>query len=199
MLGLAILFGLAVWCVVTLIATLIGYTIGKKKGMVTGFMLTMGGWLVWWAVEFAYIQAKVSYLCHTEAGTTVYVTPEQWRKQIGEAEWQTLQEDFKNISSNWTVEFNGKKYYGLNQPNRRLINFYARDKNSDGISDYDEIYVDKITNQVLFTQRFFSVGTPAIANSLEGLKFWLDRVDDCGPDNDEDRFFHRNYTNYSIE
>ena len=84
MLGLAILFGLLVWIVVTLIAMRIGYKIAKKKGLFAGFMLTMGGWIVYWAIEFAYIQAKVSYLCEKEAGITVYVTPEQWRKQIGE-------------------------------------------------------------------------------------------------------------------
>lgn len=84
MLGLAILFGLLVWIVVTLIAMTIGYKIAKKKGLFAGFMLTMGGWIVYWAIEFAYIQAKVSYLCKKEAGITVYITPEQWRKQITE-------------------------------------------------------------------------------------------------------------------
>ncbi|WP_027010048.1 hypothetical protein [Conchiformibius kuhniae] len=49
MLGLAILFGLAVWVLLTLIAMIVGYKFGKGKGLFVGFMLTMGGWFVYWA------------------------------------------------------------------------------------------------------------------------------------------------------
>ena len=57
MLGLAILAGLAFWCILTLLAMIIGFKVFRyiKKswlsgllGVFTGFMLLMGGWFVYW-------------------------------------------------------------------------------------------------------------------------------------------------------
>ena len=95
MLGLAVLFGLAVWVGFTFLIARCGYLIGKKfhyarTGAFLGFMLIMGGWFVYWAIEFAYLQVKVTNLCEKEAGVTVYITPEEWRKQLGEEEWNKI-------------------------------------------------------------------------------------------------------------
>ena len=209
MLGLAILAGLALWCILTLLAMIIGFKVFRyiKKswlsgllGVFTGFMLLMGGWFVYWYWEYHYLQKTVTKLCQKEGGLTVYVTPEEWRKQIGEEEWNNLPEDWKNISHDLQFKFKGKVYYGDSQLNKRVISFVANDERKDIIGDYDEIFVDKKSNQVLYRIHIFSIGAPAIAISLRGLKFWLNHTNDCsfGKLSYEDRFFHTNYSNSSI-
>ena len=209
MLGLAILAGLALWCILTLLAMIIGFKVFRyiKKswlsgllGMFTGFMLLMGGWFVYWYWEYHYLQKTVTKLCQEEGGLTVYVTPEEWRKQIGEEEWNNLPEDWKHISHDLQFKFKGKVYYGNDQLNKRVISLIAKDERKDIIRDYDKIYVDKKSNQVLYRIHIFSIGAPAIAISLRGLKFWLNHTNDCsfGKLSYEDRFFHTNYSNSSI-
>ena len=210
MFGLALLAGLALWCILTLLAMIIGFKVFRyiKKswlsgllGVFTGFMLLMGGWFVYWYWEYHYLQKTVTKLCQEEGGLTVYVTPEEWRKQIGEEEWNNLPpEDWKDISPSLQFKFQGKVYYGSDQLNKRVISFVRMDERKDIIRDYDSIFVDKNTNQVLLRIHIFSVGTPAIATSLRGLKFWLDHINDCSiyELSDEDRFFYKNYSNSSI-
>ena len=209
MFGLAILAGLAFWCILTLLAMIIGFKVFRyiKKswlsgllGAFTGFMLLMGGWFVYWYWEYHYLQKTVTKLCQEEGGLTVYVTPEEWRKQIGEEEWNNLPEDWKHISHDLQFKFQGKVYYGDSQLNKRVISFLANDERKDIIGDYDKIYVDKKSNQVLYRIHIFSIGAPAIAISLRGLKFWLNHTNDCsvGKLSYEDRFFHTNYSNSSI-
>lgn len=169
-------------------------------GALIGFMLTMGGWIMYWVIEYQYIQAKITKLCEKEAGITVYVTPEQWRKQIGEEEWKTLKEDVKVISSDLNFQFNGKNYHEFTQLNKRVVSFKINDNDKEGFFDNDQLIVDKNTNQILFRERYFAVGTPAIANSLEGLKFWYDMINDCDINNwsYDDRFFSNKYSNVNL-
>ena len=80
MLALALLLGLIVWVLITLAAIFIGTKLGKSLypdnpkaglyGALSGFMLTMGGFIVYRAVEYVYIQTKVSHLCESEGGVT---------------------------------------------------------------------------------------------------------------------------------
>ena len=209
MFGLAILAGLALWCILTLLAMIIGFKVFRyiKKswlsgllGVFTGFMLLMGGWFVYWYWEYHYLQKTVTKLCQEEGGLTVYVTPEEWRKQIGEEEWNNLPEDWKHISHNLQFKFKGKVYHGSTQLNKRVISFLANDERKDIIGDYDKIYVDKKSNQVLYRIHIFSIGAPAIAISLRGLKFWLNHTNDCSVDkiSYENRTFYTNYSNSSI-
>ncbi|ULJ68775.1 hypothetical protein MIS45_08290 [Wielerella bovis] len=173
MLGLAILFGLFVWIVVTLIATIIGYKIGKaahypKMGALAGFMLTMGGWIVYWAIEFAYIQAQVTKLCEKEAGITIYVTPEQWREQIGEEEWEKMrpltdkernERYFKNNKN--IFHFNNKSYkYAQGQfkdgniQNEKLT-YYNYFGSAGKIKQNSFILVDDFNKQVVLQGTYF--------------------------------------------
>ena len=209
MFGLALLAGLAFWCILTLLAMIIGFKVFRyiKKswlsgllGVFTGFMLLMGGWFVYWYWEYHYLQKTVTKLCQEEGGLTVYVTPEEWRKQIGEEEWNNLPEDWKHISHNLQFKFKGKVYHGSTQLNKRVISFLANDERKDIIRDYDKIYVDKKSNQVLYRIHIFSIGAPAIAISLRGLKFWLNHTNDCSVDkiSYENRTFYTNYSNSSI-
>ena len=209
MFGLALLAGLALWCILTLLAMIIGFKVFRyiKKswlsgllGVFTGFMLLMGGWFVYWYWEYHYLQKTVTKLCQEEGGVTVYVTPEEWRKQIGEEEWNNLPKDWKHISHDLQFKFQGKVYYGNDQLNKRVISFVRMDKRKDIIRDYDKIFIDKNSNQILLRMHIFSVGAPSIVNSLYGLKFWLNHINDCYiyELSDEDRSFYENYSNSSI-
>ena len=209
MFGLALLAGLALWCILTLLAMIIGFKVFRyiKKswlsgllGVFTVFMLLMGGWFVYWYWEYHYLQKTVTKLCQEEGGLTVYVTPEEWRKQIGEEEWNNLPEDWKHISPSLQFKFQGKVYYGSDQLNKRVISFVRTDERKDIIREHDEIFVDKKSNQVLLRMHIFSVGAPAIVNSLYGLKFWLNHINDCSVDkiSYENRTFYTNYSNSSI-
>ena len=194
MLALALLFGLIVWVIITIVAVKIGPSVAmglykgpnaRRYGAIGGFMLTMGWVLIYWVIEFAVIQARVSYLCATEGGTTVYVTPEKYRAQIGEEEWSNLPLVNKSIpytkEKELSIKFQGKNYVPLSQENRRIISLWNTQHGNAiyGIGKNDTIFYDVISKQVLFEQVTFGVGVPAIANSLEGLKFWLNNISDC--------------------
>ena len=186
MLGLAILFGLFVWIVITLMSTMIGYKIGKKAhypnmGALTGFMLIMGGWIVYWIIEFAYIQAKVSYLCKKEAGITVYVTPEQWRKQIGEEEWEKLKpftdkesDQRYAIYNNKTLSFDNRIYKYTrgnmragNIENTRLSYYDFYDKIGI-VPIISHILVDENTKKILVKKTYF-----IYTKKWEDLRIWI--------------------------
>ena len=195
MLALALLLGLIVWVLITLAAIFIGTKLGKSLypdnpkaglyGALSGFMLTMGGFIVYWAVEYVYIQTKVSHLCESEGGVTVYVTPEEYRAQIGEDEWRTLKYIGDNIpySKRQAIIFEDKEYLPSTQINIRIWSYRASDINKVGVNVTDIIYIDNVDEEVLFQVKAFSVSTIAIANSLKGLKFWMKNIKGCPFDN----------------
>lgn len=186
MLGLAILFGLAIWCVITLIAMIIGYIIGKKicypkMGVLTGFMLTMGGWIIYWWMEFMYIQAKVTKLCEKEAGVTVYVTPEEWRKQIGEAEWKKIKELNNKEKQNYpqeTITINKIEYAPTIMINSHLIKFMTVQEISEFISKHNFFILDYKNKNILLEYTYFSAGS---GSWLAGgsPKVWLNGIRSC--------------------
>lgn len=174
MLGLAILFGLAVWLIITIFATIIGYETGKKTGAFIGFMLTMGGWIFYWILEYHYIQYKVNHLCKTEGGVTVYVTPEEYKVRLKSNNFDGLPkiEYFGD-----SVLFDGFEYIS-SKNNDRLVNFYSY-VNYDEFYIFRTIFFDKKTNIVLLSNNGVSVFTPSFANDLSGLKFWRGLIKDC--------------------
>lgn len=175
------------------------YFFGKKGAYIggwLGFMLLMGGWIVYWVGEYVYLQYNVAKLCKKEAGLFVYITPEEWRKQIGKEEWNTLYSDFKmlDLDNNLELKFDDKIYHGSYQFNRRIVAYEAKGERRDIIVDSDRIYVDKETNQILFRTRYFSVGA-----SYDSLKIWLNNLKDCDIDkwSYHDRLFNDKYSNYN--
>lgn len=180
MFGLAILFGLAVWCIVTLIAMRIGYKIGKqinrpKTGMVAGFMLTMGGWFMYWAIEFAYIQAKVRYLCEKEAGIKVYVTPEEYAKRL---KFKSFNDLPKIRYKNNDIIFDGLIYRYRVSDNDRLGIIHS-DEYLKYFSISRRAFIDKKTQVVLLKENSVFVFEPSISNDISGLKFWNSTIRDC--------------------
>lgn len=93
------------------------------------------------------IQHRVSKLCEQEAGLTVYVTPEEWRKQIGEEEWAQQYDDGQHIDENLAYTFNGMVYYGNARLNKRIYIYVAHDPRPDDVADYNDIFVDNINRK----------------------------------------------------
>ena len=101
MTALILLFALAVWILLTLAATRWGSqwmraALPQKKwagvaGAFTGFMLLMGGWWLYWGIEYLQVQANAEEMCK-QAGVKVYITPEEWKKMVGgEEAWRNIQ------------------------------------------------------------------------------------------------------------
>ncbi len=208
MLGLSVLFFLGLWITLTIVAMVIGSKFGRKPatkflGAFLGFMLTMGGFIVHWAIEYYQIQSTVTELCETEGGIKVYVSPEEWRKQIGEEEWNGLaylDERVKDTEKPYFFIFKGKKYKAGFKTNHRIWSFSIYDSIHDEIRIVDRIYVDTKSKKVLFQKTLFSTGAGAwLAGG--SYKQWLNNIKDCdsGSLSNEKRFYDDKYTNFKME
>ncbi len=204
MLGLSVLFFLGIWIIITIVAMVIGSKFGRKPatkflGAFLGFMLTMGGFIVHWTIEYYKIQSTVTKLCETEGGIKIYITPEEWRKRIGENEWKKLipLTDFqiRNIQPpKKNIYFKGKEYKytkGIyragNLENVRIKLFNSYDSSISNTIINRSIVVDIETNKILIYANYINTGAGTISNSLSGLKFWMSNLPKC-PKN-----YYRNY------
>ena len=194
MLGLATLAGLALWCILTLLAMIIGFKVFRyiKKswlsgllGVFAGFMLLMGGWFVYWYWEYHYLQKTVTKLCQKEGGLTVYVTPEEWRKQIGEEEWKNLgtYENYRKLNINSIVKeryiiINSQRYLALNKINRRIIRYTNWQNINEFIDKQQDLLIDEQSNRILTKSTYFMIGS---GKWLAGgsYKIWLNHLNGC--------------------
>ena len=165
---------------------------GKAFGTFMGFMLSMGGFIVYWIGEYWILQVRVTHLCETRGGTKIYLTPEEYRQKIGEEEWKNLRGINELIHARdgiSNVTFQGREYAPLAYENNRIRSFEIRDK-IKGIAETDVIYYDYKMHQVVFQTTTFGVGVPPILYSLKGLKFWINNIKDCSSSelSHEDRF-----------
>lgn len=216
MLAIAVLIGLVLWLLITLIATLVGAKMGKGLykdnpkarlyGALTGFMLTMGAPISYWVIEYVYIQAKVSQLCESEGGITVYVTPEEWREQIGEEEWRKLQPltdieidnsspKFKDILLDGKVyKYTKGIYRSGNLENSKLATYRFYSRLNNHINNHSYIIATKETGIVILKNIDFSV-----IKNTQSFKYWMSNIKDCSDKNSTK--FHTlamQYSNYFI-
>lgn len=186
MFGLMVLLGFAIWCGMTFAAALGGYKLGKrfhypKTGAFIGFMLLMGGWFVYWAVEYIHTQSQTTALCEKEAGITVYVTPEEWRKQIGEEAWANLAEFDSGQERSYRrgdIVYEQKKYIPTTVYNNRLVKYNHSQKVAKFIGKMEVIVIDIKDKKVILRYTYFSAG---VGNWLTGgsPKFWLNSIRSC--------------------
>lgn len=155
---LGLFFGL--WFLITFLCMKVGgklgqrlpFAWGKSLGLFAGFMLSMGGFIVYWIAEYWILQVRVTHLCETRGGTKIYLTPEEYRQKIGEDEWKNLRGINKLIHERdgiSNVTFQGKEYVPLAYENNRIRSFEIRDK-IKGIAETDVIYYDYKMHQVVF-------------------------------------------------
>ena len=202
---LGLFFGL--WFLITFLCMKVGgklgqrlsFAWGKGFGSFMGFMLSMGGFIVYWIAEYWILQVRVTHLCETRGGTKIYLTPEEYRKKIGEEEWKNLHEIDEIIHVGDGIDsllFQGRKYKPRGYDSNRIISFQINGR-TQGIAESDIIYYDYKMRQVIFQRTAFGLRAPSILDSLEGLKFWLNNIKDCS-DRDlpyEERFRIDQYTN----
>ncbi|KPN72123.1 hypothetical protein [Neisseria sp. 83E34] len=183
MLGLAVLFGLSVWIGLTVLAAYLcgkltsKLGLGRRIGRFAGFMLLMGGWMVSWAMEYWTVRQTAQTMCK-DAGITVYVTPEDWRRRLGYQEWKSFKLVQERVESNEELIFENRVYKISHKFNDRIF-LYESHAYKKRVSSYYRIIFDKEDGIVLFKSIRASVSKPAIANSLEGLKFWMETIPDC--------------------
>ena len=192
MLGLAILFGLCIWLLLTLLAMVLGYKLGrrltKKKwgrlfGMFTGFMLLMGGWITHWVVEYWQTKAYAASVCGL-AGYKIYVPPEEWKKTVSEEEWKQMAEfkswlvDPTEKNGPKTLVFEGEEYKIDSQIDNRLTS-YERTIRKGYTMVWEDLIYDVKRKEVLFKAIRTHTGTGSGWESLEELKFWIDSIPNC--------------------
>ena len=200
---IAILFFLGLWVLGTILFMVLGWKAKRHFGLFVGFMLPMGNFIVYWTVEYWMLQAKVTHLCETRGGTKVYITPEEYRKRIGEEEWKNLHKIDEIIHVGDGIDsllFQGRKYEPRGYENNRSRSFEIIGE-THGIAETDIIYYDYKMHQVVFQRTTFGARAPSIMSSLEGLKFWLNNIKDCSSRNlsYEERFRIDQYTNLGKE
>lgn len=136
-------------------------------------------------LEYVYIQHKVTKLCKAEGGITVYVTPEEWKQQIGEEEWLEIRPyqtriEVQNYPKGNFI-FNGKEYFPTNIINRRIVKYSG----FEGINKFTQkttsLVVDLDEKKILFQYIYYSSGVGGIL-SENGHKFWLNSINDCNDD-----------------
>lgn len=196
MLGLAVLFGLGLWIVITCGAIWFGVRLAKKIsqksyakyiGGLLGFMLIMGGFIIYWTIEYYHIQARVKYFCETEGGLKVFVTPEQYKIRLEKNDWTNLPKYYPTVKGkfkNTYITYKGVDYK-LQRRNEDkvqiLLNSTDLHPRVPYVKDFGSITYDTQHQVVLSQLIMYSVGGGSIANELSALKFWMNDIDDCYP------------------
>ena len=87
MLGIAVLFFLALWGIVVFLATSLPLKTIENKPVAwicafAGFMLTFGGWWLKWTIEGERAYRAGVEACK-QAKITIYVPPQKWVEMVG--------------------------------------------------------------------------------------------------------------------
>lgn len=169
----------------------VGYKKFGAAGAVAGFMLTMGGFVVYWVVEYIQIQRAVTQLCETEGGITVYVTPEEWRKQVGEKEWINLKPltssairkmkvEVKKVTyRNNVYKYSRGIYRSGNIENKRIKIFNNYKSPIPYTTVNSSILIDIDTRRTLIDANYINTGVGSISNNFDGFKFWMSSLPKC--------------------
>lgn len=179
MFGLVVWGGFLLWIYITFLAIRCGRNLGKDKGFeklgaFCGFMLTMGVFIVYWIVEFVYIQAKVSHLCETEGGVTVYITPEEYKVRLKSNNFDGLPK-VEYVGNGFL--FDGFEYDPDKYDDR--FGLLSRLEYFDDFFISRDIFFDKKTQVVLVREYGVYAFEPSLHNNLSGLKFWKGSIKDC--------------------
>lgn len=147
---------------------------GKKKlgKLLAGLIMISAFAIIFWDAIPTWRNHK--YLCHTEFGLKVYMTPEEWAKKYPErfANIKSVKIKLKNIEKNKQIEVQLKR---LNSE----IDFIIKDENGYefGVTRVQRQIVDHQTGEILYENTNFyggvSKGSISVgANSLDDYKFW---------------------------
>ena len=194
MMGLVWLIGLGIWVLLTPLAMTLGYKavtgLGGNRAfgllsMFAVFMLMIGGWIVYWIIEYQQAKAYAASVCGL-AGYQIYVQPEEWKKTVSDEEWKQMAEfkpwlvDPTEKNGPKTLMFEGKEYKIHTQENGRLTN-YRRSVGKKHTRISEILMYDVTRKEILFktTDVYTGIGGSSGVVSPSDLKSWLNDIPDC--------------------
>lgn len=192
--GLVWLIGLGIWVLLTPLAMTLGYKavtgLGGNRAfgllsMFAVFMLMIGGWIVYWIIEYQQAKAYAASVCGL-AGYQIYVQPEEWKKTVSDEEWKQMAEfkpwlvDPTEKNGPKTLMFEGKEYKIHTQENGRLTN-YRRSVGKKHTRISEILMYDVTRKEILFktTDVYTGIGGSSGVVSPSDLKSWLNDIPDC--------------------
>ncbi|WP_423974024.1 hypothetical protein [Kingella oralis] len=111
MLGIAVLFFLALWFIIVCLAPFLPFKLIKNKlvACIVAFMLTFGCWWLYLTIDGyrAYLAGKEA--CK-QANLTIYVQPEKWREMVGGHDAWLKLADYEEKSKREISEEEKQKY-----------------------------------------------------------------------------------------
>ena len=188
--GLVWLIGLGIWVLLTPLAMTLGYKavtgLGGNRAfgllsMFAVFMLMIGGWIVYWIIEYQQAKAYAASVCGL-AGYQIYVQPEEWKKTVSSEEWNGFKRykvDHRlNGTSPLVITFEKNEYELSTKYNDRIVS-YQRTSGEGYTSISEYLIYDSKRKEVLLKHTNVYTETSHGWNSLSELKFWINGIPNC--------------------
>ena len=209
MLGLAVLFFLALWIVGTLFAMWLGGRIGawmgeevglpqagKVLGIAAAFMMAMGQFLLGWTLEKIKLETMVDNLCQTKAGIHIYLSPEEHARRVRDNDWEGVARAEVRDETNGPyvigkiISLDGRKFTASNEDmagkHGKIIvaSEWHRKEYPRHIAYVSYLNYDVEHQVPLFRSESFD----AVFDNAMGLKFWANNIYRCSIEIDNIRF-----------
>ncbi|WP_154103767.1 hypothetical protein [Eikenella corrodens] len=196
MIGFVVLFALFIWVIVTIFSMMLFHKICRKifpnyrwsgiVGVFIGFMLLMGGWLVYWGIEYIQVRSYVSEMCK-QSGIKIYITPEEWKQMVGgEDAWRRLGRSNRNPPDHMKdnrIVLNGEIYEIFWQENDRLsIYHHQRQDGIRYVSANQKVLYDEMSGKALMQYNYTTVGSGSLEDFMGWLKTWINNILSCEDD-----------------
>ncbi|MDU1345714.1 hypothetical protein [Eikenella corrodens] len=196
MIGFVVLFALFIWVIVTIFSMMLFHKICRKifpnyrwsgiVGVFIGFMLLMGGWFVYWGIEYIQVRSYVSEMCK-QSGIKIYITPEEWKQMVGgEDAWRRLGRSNRNPPDHMKdnrIVLNGEIYEIFWQENDRLsIYHHQRQDGIRYVSANQKVLYDEMSGKALMQYNYTTVGSGSLEDFMGWLKTWINNILSCEDD-----------------
>ena len=196
MIGFVVLFALFIWVIVTIFSMILFHKICRKifpsyrwsgvVGVFIGFMLLMGGWFVYWGVEYLQVSSYVNEMCK-QSGIKIYITPEEWKQMVGgEDAWRRLGRSNRNPPDHMKdnrIVLNGEIYEIFWQENDRLsIYHHQRQDGIRYVSANQKVLYDEMSGKALMQYNYTTVGSGSLEDFMGWLKTWINNILSCEDD-----------------
>ncbi len=187
MTALILLFALGIWILLTLATSLWGRkwmrrAFPQKKwagsaGAFAGFMLLMGGWWVYWSIEYIRVRAYAHEMCQ-RAGIKIYVTPEEWKRRNELSKNFKLNQVAKYIlSDNGNIVFQNREYTFSYDLSSKISMYSFQGKKKNYTTVLYRIFYDKEDKVILASTE--SITTKYGYSSSLSFKPWIDSIPQC--------------------
>lgn len=208
MLGIAILFFLALWFIIVCLATFLPFKLIKNKLAACivafiGFMLTFGYWWLDTTIH-NYLSYQAGEEACKQVKITIYVPYEKWREMVGGHEaWLKLadyEEKSENELSNeekqkypQTLNFGGVEYHFNYLTHKRVLAYYSDYYKFNDYADLKSyLYYDWEAKTVLYTYTWFpkNYSSGLTVSNLLGIR---NGHKECKPKEEHDTYAYYFY------